>query len=115
MTTYTVKTGEVITDVVINATGNINNWELILQANNFDTWTPKLLPDQQIIIPDSCVLASNIISELRKYPICNKKPVDWETQLNNIINRGQNNYVLMEDGVSHVLMENGVDKILMEN
>ena len=68
---YTVKQGETITDVVFNATGNLLNWSLILDANGFTDWTPELYAGQQIIIPSTVDLQLNIMYELSKFPINN--------------------------------------------
>ena len=48
---YVVRGGETIKDVVINATGTIDNWDVILTANDFTDWVPSLIVGQKIIIP----------------------------------------------------------------
>lgn len=68
---YTVRTGETIGDVCLNATGTIDNWEEILNANGFTEWTPDLYPGQQILIPDSVELQNNVLVVLTKYPANN--------------------------------------------
>lgn len=68
---YIVKVGESIRDVVANSTGNMANWDIILQANDFTDWTPDLLAGQQIIIPDNAVLDTNTIRKLQSYPLSN--------------------------------------------
>jgi phage tail protein X len=68
---YTVKTGETITDVLLNSTGTIANWEAVLNANNFTDWTPDLYPGQQIIIPDDSEIQNNVLVVTTKYPANN--------------------------------------------
>ena len=75
MSYYTVKVGEDISDVILNSTGSLLNWDAILQANNFTDWTPILSIGQQIFIPDgvntTLQLQSNVQRILAKYPACN--------------------------------------------
>jgi|YelNatPaOPRAMG01_1025707.scaffolds.fasta_scaffold37442_5 hypothetical protein len=68
---YFVRTGETITDCVINATGTIDNWEEILNANGFTEWVPDLYPGQQVLIPDTVELQNNVLVVLNKYPANN--------------------------------------------
>ncbi len=60
--------GETIRDVLINTTGNINGWNDLLNANNFDSWTPDLYFTENIIT----INAENedVVTYLKKYPIC---------------------------------------------
>ena len=69
---YIVKSGERFEDVVLNSTGSLDNYELILNANNFDTWTPDLFIGQSITIPDSTVNQTNNLRVLSVYPACNQ-------------------------------------------
>eukprot|EP01037_Dinobryon_pediforme_P011474 gene11474-11570_t len=71
MTPYVVQYGETIGDVIFNATGNIGNWSLILEANGFDTWTPVLNAGDVIIIPDTVVNDLNTLRQLADYPANN--------------------------------------------
>jgi hypothetical protein len=83
---YTVRSGEDICDVVLNATGNINNWELIIDFNNFDTWTPLLEVNDVIEIPDTVVFQPNVLRILDKYPACNNSNVsDLDLQMSELI------------------------------
>jgi hypothetical protein len=69
---YIVKQGETITDICLNATGSINNWEAILKANNFTDWNTILQVGQSVYIPDDTVVnQSNNILLFQKYPACN--------------------------------------------
>ena len=71
MTNYIVKNGETITDCVLNSTGSLDNWEAILEANSFSSWTPSLSVGQSIIIPDSVIIQPNVKAILDIYPACN--------------------------------------------
>jgi phage tail protein X len=68
---YTVKQGETIVDICLNATGTINNWSLILDANNFTSWTPLLFAGQNVTIPDGVEMQTNVLRGLLLYPACN--------------------------------------------
>lgn len=69
MTTYTIRQGETILDVSVNATGSPLNIEKILDANNIDTWTPTLVAGQQLTIPDDVELQTNNLWDLQRYPV----------------------------------------------
>jgi phage tail protein X len=72
---YTVKIGESFSDICLNSTGSLLNWDAILQANGINDWTPSLSVGQQIYIPDgvntTLQLQSNVQRILSKYPACN--------------------------------------------
>lgn len=68
---YIVHPLESITDVVMNATGSLSNWDMILTANNFTDWTPDLQPGQNIIIPDGVFIDNNTLRQLGLYPSSN--------------------------------------------
>lgn len=96
MSTYTVKPGETITDVVANSTGNIGNWDAILTANNFADWTPQLVAGQVIQIPDALVTVDqNVQRQLATYPICNSSVTDVFAQIANIVSLLTDNWILM--------------------
>ena len=57
---YIVRNGETFSDVCLNATGDINQWEVILKANNFTDWVPDLYPGQSIYIPDSAITKASL-------------------------------------------------------
>lgn len=87
MFNYIVKQGETITDVVINATGQLqDNWEKVLNANNYTEWVPDIVAGQSIIIPDDVVFQENNLRNLKNYPICNSQPSDISEQFSNIVN-----------------------------
>lgn len=75
MNNYVVKEGETITDVCFNATGTINNWSAILEANGFTDWTPVLIAGQSIIIPDTVEVQNNVLRALQIYPTCNNSGI----------------------------------------
>jgi hypothetical protein len=68
---YIVRNGERISDVVMNSTGDISNWEAILKANGFQEWVPELSAGQIIIIPDKVINQASIKSILLNYPANN--------------------------------------------
>jgi hypothetical protein len=72
---YTIKTGETIGDVCINSTGTIDNWDLILEANSFDDWTPDFLPGQKLIIPSTVQIQNNVLLASTNYPVNNNPDV----------------------------------------
>ena len=78
MRTYTVKQGETILDVAVNATGSPGNLQAILDANNFDTWTPELTAGQMIAIPDGVEIQPNNLQELQIYPVCDAGFLPYE-------------------------------------
>lgn len=95
MSTYTVQQGETITDVVINSTGNIANWDAILTANSFDDWTPQLVAGQVVQIPDALVAVDqNNLRILQQYPICNASVDDVFDQIDAIVATITDNWIL---------------------
>jgi hypothetical protein len=68
---YKVQFGDTIGDAVLNSTGVITNWELFLQENGFDSWTPDLIPGDSVIIPESSQTDLQAISALSLYRACN--------------------------------------------
>ena len=85
MINYIVKPNESITDVSLNATGTTANWELILKANNFNTWTPQLITGQVLIIPKNVIIQPNNLRNINKYPVCNNLTTRIINLINNII------------------------------
>lgn len=101
MSTYTVKQGDTILDVVENATGarigpnGIDNWDVIVTTNGFDSWTPDLVAGQLVAIPDDLVDPDpNILRQLKTYPVCNNLDEDVLDQLVTIISILDNNWIL---------------------
>ena len=78
---YNVKHGETISDVVINATGNMSNYETILNLNGFNTWTPDLT--SSLNVPGTSNMS--ITNKLAIYPACNNSIVDLDIKINDII------------------------------
>ena len=83
---YIVRNGESIADVVLNATGNIQNWKVILETNGFSEWTPILHAGQIIIIPDTVIMQPNSKAILDDYPSNNNsKAADLDDQITDLI------------------------------
>jgi hypothetical protein len=93
MSNYVVKAGDSIGDVIFNTTGNLNNWDAVLQANRFTEWTPTLAAGQVIIIPDNVNTDINSLRDAQAYPKSNSLRPDilvmvqsvWDTMYNNWI------------------------------
>lgn len=95
MSTYAVKVGETITDVVVNATGNLDNWDVILTANGFEDWTPQLVAGQLVQIPDDLVVVDqNAQRQLATYPICNSAVSNILDQIDQIVGLLTDNWIL---------------------
>ena len=109
MNNYIVKEGESIVDVCLNATGTIKNWEAILNANNFDTWTPVLIAGQILIIPDNVEIQTNILRAMILYPACNNAGINnLIAQIQELIANFTPPTMLFEDG-NEVTFEDGID------
>jgi hypothetical protein len=91
---YIVKVGETIGDVVMNATGSFSNWDLILSANGFTTWTPDLQAGQAVLIPDNVAVDQNTQRQLSSYPAANNTVNDVFDQIDNLINQLADNWIL---------------------
>ena len=88
MTTYTVKEGQTITDVIMQTTGynSASNWNSILDANNFDSWCPELIKGQVLNIPDGLTINSIQVQELNIYPPINNMTSQIFIQIIALIN-----------------------------
>lgn len=91
---YIVKAGDTIGDVVMNATGSLNNLDAILTANDFTTWTPDLLAGQSILIPDTVVIDQNTKRQLSIYPASNVSVNDVYGQIDGLINQLNDLWIL---------------------
>jgi hypothetical protein len=99
MSNYIAKQGETITDIVINSTGSIDNWEAILTANSCTTWTPTITGGSVWVIPDTVVVQNNTLRELQKYPASNAPEInDLFTQISNLITTFVTGVRVHEDG-----------------
>jgi len=78
---YVVQWGETIADVVLNATGNFDNWNLIMNANGFVSWVPELYPGQLIAIPIEASISQNAQRALATYPANNHSVPDIYEQI----------------------------------
>jgi uncharacterized protein (TIGR02145 family) len=113
---YVVKNGEQISDVILNSSGSLDNWSLILEANNFDTWTPDLLPGQIIIIPDNIILQPNVKAELDQYPANNNSAAaDILDQIYAITHKVIPNQLLDLDGNFYNTIKIGNYEIIVQN
>lgn len=84
MATITVSQGNYISDVVLNGTGLISNWNAILQQNNFSEWVPDLINGQVIEIPDGLTNNPVAIANLKQYPANNFSVPDIYNQIDQI-------------------------------
>ena len=80
-TFYTVRVNETIGDVVMNSSGSIENWDLIVQNAFFSEWVPSLFAGQQIPIPSTINLNSNVYRSLNAYPANNFSVPDIYNQI----------------------------------
>ena len=94
MSSYIVKAGECFSDVVLNATGTLLNWDSILEANGYEDWTPILTPGQVLIIPDGLQTDVNTIRGLSIYPAVNNSIANIYTKILNIVTLILDNWVL---------------------
>lgn len=91
---YIVKSGETISDVVLNSTGSLNNWDTILTANSFNDWTPELVVGQEIVIPDGVSADNNVVRQLATYPACNFSLSDVFDKISAVFLLMANNWIL---------------------
>jgi hypothetical protein len=91
---YIIKAGETIGDVTLNATGSFNNWDAILTANGFTSWTPSLLAGQAVLIPDTVAIDQNTQRQLVTYPACNISVNDVYDQIAVIVGQLTDNWIL---------------------
>lgn len=91
---YLVKEGDTITDVVLNATGDLINWQLYTT----DTWVPKLNPGQKIpIIYDT--QQKNVLQQLFQFPLCNNPGINnLDEQINELISNFDENLWILKSG-----------------
>lgn len=81
---YKARYGETIGDVILNSTGNIDNWEDVLDENNFNEWTPQLTAGQLIAIPPTVQKDLNVFRALTTYPANNNSESDVYGQIDAI-------------------------------
>ena len=92
--TYTVKQGESIKDVSMNATGTIINTDAILTANGIDSWTPVLKAGQVLVIPDTVTLDYNTLRSLTTYPASNNLNLNVLNAITLVFTTLANNWIL---------------------
>jgi len=83
-TYFTNLTLSTIGDAILNSSGDISNWSAILDANNWDDWTPSLYAGQQIAIPSTVSPSLNNFRALNTYPANNYVTPDIYNQINAI-------------------------------
>jgi len=71
MSTYTVVPGMTITDAVLNATGNITNWDAILESSSIYNWVPLFTGGETLTIPSTVSNDNNNIRALQIAPAVN--------------------------------------------
>lgn len=76
--------GNSISDCVENGTGDITNWNAILNENDFSEWCPNLYNGQIIQIPASANLNLGNIATLQTYPANNNSVPDIFEQIDSI-------------------------------
>lgn len=81
---YFVREHEYIGDVVMNATGDIQNWSAVLDGNFFNEWVPPLYAGQKIAIPSTVNMNLNNFRALNQYPANNFSVPDIFEQINAI-------------------------------
>lgn len=81
MATATVFQGNYISDIILNSTGLISNWNAVLEQNGFDSWTPDLYNGQIIEIPDGLTNDPATIADLKQYPANNYSVPDIYEQV----------------------------------
>jgi hypothetical protein len=89
-TYYTVSPHSTIGDAVLNSTGNLDNWSIILEGNLYDTWTPNLIAGERIKIPPSVVPNLNNFRVLNTYPANNFSVTDIYDQINAVFEQLNN-------------------------
>ena len=115
---YTVRSGETLSDVILNSTGSILNWEDILNANGFTDWSPELYVGQQIIIPDDIVGQSNVKNVLDTYPANNNyAAADFMIQVLALINKSNpvTDQLQDLDGNIYTTIDIGTLRIIVQN
>jgi phage tail protein X len=92
---YTIRENETIKDVCLNSTGTIDNWESILNANNFTEWVPSLSVGQKIIIPPNAEIQNNVLMITTKYPSNNSPDIsNFDALVNDFISNFGNYWIL---------------------
>lgn len=78
---FTVAPLSTIGDLVLNSTGNIENWDLVTQNAFYDTWTPTLTAGQKVPIPSTVDMNLNNYRALNQYPANNHSVPDIYNQI----------------------------------
>lgn len=94
MSNYTVKVGESVSDVILNSTGSLLNWDAIATANGWTDWTPLLTAGDQIIIPATVNIDPNSLRDAQQYPKCNAIRQGILDQISDLWSIILNNWIL---------------------
>lgn len=91
---YSMKEGETITDMLLNTTGDLVNWDIITNTNEFGTWTPELQTNQKVLNANE-ITQNNNISLFKRYPLCNNLNIgDLNDKIDDLINNFANVWIL---------------------
>lgn len=93
-TYYFVRPLEYISDVILNGTGDIQNWSLVLNANGFKEWVPNLFAGQKIAMPNTVNKNLNNYRALNTYPANNFSVPDIYEQINAIFDNLNDRWIL---------------------
>lgn len=80
-TYYEILQGQSISDVIVNSTGDITNWNNILNNIGATSWTPDLIPGTKIAIPSDVIMNLNNFRALSTYPANNYSVPDIDEQI----------------------------------
>lgn len=84
MGNYIAKEGEHITDVILNATGSLSNWDSILSENNLTDWTPDIQTGQVFVIPSGAIIDADALADLTVRSLCNRSVNDIQSKIDAI-------------------------------
>lgn len=110
---YIAKEGETITDIILNNTGDLKNWETILNLNNFTSWTPTLKVGDKLIL-GNLVANDNVRAIFGSYPICNDPNIqDLDEQILNIFSTFAD-IVLFDGDLTEVQFDGNLETVLFD-
>lgn len=84
MANIEVLQGNCFSDMVLNSTGNVENWSSMLEANGFNSWTPDLHNGQLLQVPDDATINIDNVNTLKTYPANNASVPDVFEQIDSI-------------------------------
>jgi hypothetical protein len=108
---YVVKEGETIRDVVLNQTGDLLNWDKVLDINNFTNWCPEIKAGDLILI-EGTVNQNNNIKLFDAYPLSNAPNIsDLDSQINDLFSTFADT-VLFDDDLTEVQFDDDLETVL---